>query len=1059
MLFSVKITSKSNIFKALLTSLLGIIFVVCLCFGLAACKVGGDTPRPTNLKPKIYLAGDSTVKTYEDNQFIAGWGQYLPKFLTGDIQIVNCAEGGRSSRSFINEGRLYAVEGAKYSSKAIENNIKKGDFLFIQFGHNDDETGGNTANKYDRWVPLGEPDSNGIYPVTAGERYAATEGSDYGAQYYPYGSGTYKWFLKQYIDFARQKGAIPVLVTPVSRVKYSGNEIVGGAGRFGDGFAYIKAVRQLAQEENCLLIDLFAETKAMLEAATKDYGSYLMALKPNSLTGAWPEDYDAAYDEAKSAGNVESTHYNKYGAYLTAAKVAESVLDSTAKKEVKRNNEYYTFADYVLKSPVSDVKPSTLFGAAAEANVLKLFKLVNPVKQTGNESGYEEVTSIFDYSAAKEILGGTGSAYQINETSVFGRFTVEGKGSSKNGAYLNDATSLNTQGKDITFVLNGVTNSVSFKITGKSSSGCTLSLVKNGTVIKTWDALASGDSLTVNETELEAATYIIRTKNSGAISGLCITEKLEKSNAVGISVSGAKGKFLIGDSFSSDGLTVTLNYENGRKEVLSSGYTVNSSAFNNAAAGKYRITVTYGDFTGGYDAFVYTAKSLSVYDFSLNNSRVTLPVQKVFALGGTFNSDNLAVQVKGVCAGAGEETFVIPNYTVSSPDLSSAGEKTVTVSAYGKSAQYSVYALNLSGVDKDAATVTVNANAAVGVSGNAVTVKTLNDAVRVFKLLGTSATAVKQINVAAGEYCEKVEIDLPNVRISGAGMDSTTIVFDALSGKTDPSGNINYSTDGSATVSVRATASGFVAENICFKNYYNSHALYLESKKITNDTQAVAMLVQADKCVFTNVKFSSYHDTLYDMSGRHVYNNCHIEGKTDYIFGYNSTAYFNACTLKTIGAGKTEKNGGYVVSTKGCKKDESDSIDYGYIFYDCTFTDDGNVQDGSVSLARGWGDYMTVAFINCEMSASYSKEEYGNTASPKNDRYGKMNADPDATRLFEYGNIGAGALSYAEGFSGMIDNTCTVLTAAEAAKYSDFSVIFAKTNGKLTYPDAWGITL
>ena len=52
---------------------------------------------------KIFLAGDSIVQDYTQEEFIAGWGQYLPKFLKKDVEVVNCAKGGRSSRLFINE--------------------------------------------------------------------------------------------------------------------------------------------------------------------------------------------------------------------------------------------------------------------------------------------------------------------------------------------------------------------------------------------------------------------------------------------------------------------------------------------------------------------------------------------------------------------------------------------------------------------------------------------------------------------------------------------------------------------------------------------------------------------------------------------------------------------------------------------------------------------------------------------------------------------------------------------------------------------------------------------
>ena len=132
-------------------------------------------PSPIfNKATTIYLAGDSTVKTYNDNQYIAGWGQYLDLFLDEDVKVVNAANGGRSSRSFINEGRLYDIEDSSFSYTFSQNEgnsigdvIKEGDFLFIQFGHNDDASKlSNYSTIYDRMVPLGEKDANGIYPTT-----------------------------------------------------------------------------------------------------------------------------------------------------------------------------------------------------------------------------------------------------------------------------------------------------------------------------------------------------------------------------------------------------------------------------------------------------------------------------------------------------------------------------------------------------------------------------------------------------------------------------------------------------------------------------------------------------------------------------------------------------------------------------------------------------------------------------------------------------------------------------------------------------------------------------
>ena len=359
---------------------------------------GKEEPQPPKEEtiPTIYLAGDSTVKTYEDGQYIAGWGQYLDLFLAEDIKVVNAAHGGRSSRSFINEGRLYDIEGSNYTfsqngGNSIGDSIKEGDYLFIQFGHNDDASKlSNYTTIYDRMVPLGQPDENGIYPVTPAEKSPTTylpeeytsKASDseeqkalselkkYGDEYYAYGSGTYKWYLKQYIDFAREKGAIPVLITPVARVKFNSNgEIIGGAGLHGENFAYVEAVRQLANEENCLLIDLFSESKEILETATSTYANYLMALKPNELTGVWPMDYDTAYGNTELGyTGIEATHYNKYGAFLQAASVAEAMLGF---------GEGHPFYDKILTTPEKYINPSNLISRSVVADIEELFTVIN----------------------------------------------------------------------------------------------------------------------------------------------------------------------------------------------------------------------------------------------------------------------------------------------------------------------------------------------------------------------------------------------------------------------------------------------------------------------------------------------------------------------------------------------------------------------------------------------------------------------------------------------------------------------------------------------------------
>lgn len=370
--------------------------------------------------PVIYLAGDSTVKTYEDGQYIGGWGQFLDLFLDSEIIVKNAAHGGRSSRSFINEGRLYDIPGSSYTfsqngGNSIGDEIQAGDYLFIQFGHNDDASKiSNYSTIYDRMVPLGEPDANGIYPIVPAEKSPtnvlpeeytskATDSEEatalatiakYGSEYYAYGSGTYKWYLKQYIDFAREKGAIPVLVTPVARVKFnSSGEIIGGAGLHGENFAYVQAVRQLAEEENCLLIDLFQESKLMLETATPEFANYLMALKPNELTGTWPTGYDATYGNVEAGyTGIEATHYNKYGAFLQAAAIADHIL---------QNADDYSFSGYVFANPESYIDPSNLIGK----NTVNLLEtLCSKVNVTNPDRIYvmpDSVVALIDALAAK----------------------------------------------------------------------------------------------------------------------------------------------------------------------------------------------------------------------------------------------------------------------------------------------------------------------------------------------------------------------------------------------------------------------------------------------------------------------------------------------------------------------------------------------------------------------------------------------------------------------------------------------------------------------------------
>ena len=149
-------------------------------------------PLPSAVK--VHTIGDSTMATYADNSPKIGWGQVLQQFFTNDVKIVNHALSGRSSKSFYQE---------KWSS--VKSQIKEGDYVIIQFAHNDEKANGLDGDSLQAYY-----NKNGINKEA---ELRATSPND-----------TYKEYLRKYINETREKGGQPILVSSICRKYFSSDK-------------------------------------------------------------------------------------------------------------------------------------------------------------------------------------------------------------------------------------------------------------------------------------------------------------------------------------------------------------------------------------------------------------------------------------------------------------------------------------------------------------------------------------------------------------------------------------------------------------------------------------------------------------------------------------------------------------------------------------------------------------------------------------------------------------------------------------------------------------------
>ena len=166
-------------------------------------------------KPVVWFTGDSTVKNADkDDDGMWGWAsQAATVFDTTKVQLVNAARAGRSTRTFIKEGLW----------DAVYQNLKPGDFVTIQFGHND-------------ICPITDAKARGVISGTADTCHVfKLDNGDYEVVY------SFGWYLKKMIDDCREKGATPILVSLTPRNEWPGGKVERRDGSYGKWYREVVA--------------------------------------------------------------------------------------------------------------------------------------------------------------------------------------------------------------------------------------------------------------------------------------------------------------------------------------------------------------------------------------------------------------------------------------------------------------------------------------------------------------------------------------------------------------------------------------------------------------------------------------------------------------------------------------------------------------------------------------------------------------------------------------------------------------------------------------------------
>lgn len=218
-------------------------------------------------KPTLYIIGDSTVRN-QDSSGQRGWGSHIFKYLdTGKISVSNQAQAGRSTRTFIKEGRW----------DRVLSTLKSGDYVMMQFGHNEGSRP-DTSRRGNRGVLRGIGEDSVV--LTYANNSVEVVHS-------------YGWYLRKFIKEAKMKGAIPIVLSMIPRNEFKEGKVDRADKDFG------LWAKQSAEREGAYFIDLNAITADKYDK-----------LGPEEVKKFFPGDH---------------THTNSAGADVNAQSVVEGI--------------------------------------------------------------------------------------------------------------------------------------------------------------------------------------------------------------------------------------------------------------------------------------------------------------------------------------------------------------------------------------------------------------------------------------------------------------------------------------------------------------------------------------------------------------------------------------------------------------------------------------------------------------------------------------------------------------------------------------------------------------